>query len=179
MYFFEVIDCGRRLALAAMIGIVSADSAASPVLGLLISLAFTFVFVSYKPFKENDDSKLSIVLAYSLALVFISALLIKADVTSDDEDDQKLFGVLLAITPFAGPIVIALQLLASAPLGMKSKKTEGTEKKETAAVAPGKKNKPAAGEAEANQRASKIPGATPLRKSSTGAVDKTRLETSI
>ena len=38
-YFFEVIECGRRLSLASIIGIVSGDSAAAPVIGLLITVS--------------------------------------------------------------------------------------------------------------------------------------------
>ena len=37
-------------------------------------------------------------------LLFIAALMIKVDATSDDEDDQEIFGALLVAILFAGPV---------------------------------------------------------------------------
>ena len=53
---------------------------------------------------KRDDTVFGIVLAYSLVLLFIAALMIKVDATSDDEDDQEVFGLLLVIILFAGPV---------------------------------------------------------------------------
>ena len=51
---------------------------------------------------KRDDTVFGIVLAYSLVLLFIAALMIKVDATSDDEDDQEIFGLLLVAILFAG-----------------------------------------------------------------------------
>ena len=50
------------------------------------------------------------VLAYSLVLLFLAALLVKVDVTSDSEGEQDLFGIFLVAILVAGPVVISLQL---------------------------------------------------------------------
>ena len=104
-FYFEVIECVRRLLLASIIGIANSDSAASPVIGLLLSLIFIHVFERYLPYKEPSDSVLGVVLAYALALLFLAALLIKVNATSDDTQDQALFGVLLVLILFAGPVL--------------------------------------------------------------------------
>ena len=57
---------------------------------------------------KRDDTVFGIVLAYSLVLLFIAALMIKVDATSDDEDDQEIFGMLLVATLFAGPVSLVL-----------------------------------------------------------------------
>ena len=62
-YWFEVLECVRRLLLAAIVGIVSKDAAAAPVMGILVSLAFVVVFTNLKPYKENDISTLGIILS--------------------------------------------------------------------------------------------------------------------
>jgi hypothetical protein len=71
-FYFEVVECVRRLSLASIIGIVAADSAASPVIGLCISLAFNYVFTSLEPFNRVEANIFSIVLSYSLTLFFLA-----------------------------------------------------------------------------------------------------------
>ena len=58
-YWFEALECVRRLFLASIVGIVSEDSAASPVLGILIGLIFIHVFTELKPFQSIKDSRYS------------------------------------------------------------------------------------------------------------------------
>ena len=101
-YYFEVIECARRLLLASVLGIVSDNASAAPVLGSLITIAFSFVFAFIQPLKP-EDTMLGIVLAYSLILIFLGALMIKVDVTSEDEHDQEVFGAILVVIFFAGP----------------------------------------------------------------------------
>ena len=45
----QVIDCIRRLSLASIVGMLSSDSAASPAVGVILCLAFNFMFIHYKP----------------------------------------------------------------------------------------------------------------------------------
>ena len=107
-YWFESLECIRRLLLAAIIGVVSEDAAAAPVMGIFISAAFTYVFAGWRPYKEDSDDTFSIVLAYSLLFFFVAALMIKAQVTTDDEDDQKVFGILLIFMLASGPIAVMI-----------------------------------------------------------------------
>jgi hypothetical protein len=94
-YFFEIIECARRLLLASVIGIANSDSAASPVIGLLLSLFFIHIFERYSPFMSASDNDLSVILGFSLALLFLAALLIKVSATSDVKHDQAVFRTLL------------------------------------------------------------------------------------
>jgi hypothetical protein len=111
-YYFEVIECVRRLSLASAIGLASPNSVLSPTLGILISLCFIYVFIKFEPFQKKEDSDLSVMLIYSLTLLFLAALLIKVDETSSDEGDDKLFGIILIIIMVAGPVVIFLKFVS-------------------------------------------------------------------
>jgi hypothetical protein len=71
-FYFEVLECGRRLLLAAVVGVVAADSAASPSLGILIALFFVYVLMEHKPYREASSNLLVIVLAFSLVFFFLS-----------------------------------------------------------------------------------------------------------
>ena len=54
---------------------------------------------------------------HSLTLIFLAALLIKVDATSDDPQDQRLYGFVLIIVLLAGPI-LALVQMAGAPFAL-------------------------------------------------------------
>jgi hypothetical protein len=118
LWYFEVIECGRRLLLASFIGILSGDSATAPALGVVLSLLFINVFEK-KPYKDDDDSFVGTACAYSLTLIFLSALTIKVDITQDDANEQELFGILLVLVFFAGPLLIISQVIKSIVLDPK------------------------------------------------------------
>ena len=49
------------------------------------------------------DCDLGIILSYSLAFLFVSALMIQVGASPDSDQDQAVFGVLMMIVLFAGP----------------------------------------------------------------------------
>ena len=112
-FLFEVLECFRRLALASAIGIFDSTSAASAVLGLVLTFIFNFVFVEFKPFVAYEDSTLSVVLGYSLSMIFLAALMIKADLTGSSPSEEQFYGVFLVVVALAGPLLIAVQLISS------------------------------------------------------------------
>jgi hypothetical protein len=119
-WYFEVIECGRRLLLASVIGLLSRDTATAPALGVVISLLFINTFEK-KIYKDDDDSYLGITCSYSLTLIFLSALLIKVNITKDKGQEQDAFGILLILILFAGPGLIIAQVMRS--IRMNSKMT--------------------------------------------------------
>jgi hypothetical protein len=93
-------------------GIASSESALSPLLGILISMAFIHVF-SFKPFKENRDNTLSVMLTYSLTFIFLGALMIRLDALPDRDFEKKLFEVTLVVVFALSPVLIAADLIFS------------------------------------------------------------------
>mmetsp|Transcript_10614 Transcript_10614/g.24708 ORF Transcript_10614/g.24708 Transcript_10614/m.24708 type:complete len:248 (+) Transcript_10614:4194-4937(+) len=112
-FYFEVFECVRRLLLASIVGIASADSAAAPVAGTVCCVFFNYAFTRLRPFKLSEDSSLGIVLQLSLTLFFLSALIIKVDASPDQGEDQRLFGVFLFGVFLAGPTMVLGQLVLS------------------------------------------------------------------
>mmetsp|Transcript_57436 Transcript_57436/g.113194 ORF Transcript_57436/g.113194 Transcript_57436/m.113194 type:complete len:737 (-) Transcript_57436:21-2231(-) len=108
-FYFEVVECARRLLLTSIIGIVAPDSAVAPVLGLLIAIVFVVLFAETKPFKNENDNWLAVTLSFSLSLFFLAALMIKADLTSDDQDDQRFFGWVLTAILTGGPLLVVCE----------------------------------------------------------------------
>jgi len=101
------VECFRRLLLASVIGIASEDSALAPVLGFLLCLAFLHLF-SKRPFKDNEDSTLGIVLTYSLAFIFLGALLIKVDAHPKGDLEHSIFEITLVFLLTMGPGIIII-----------------------------------------------------------------------
>jgi hypothetical protein len=121
-FYFEVVECFRRLLLASVIGIIASEkSSASSLLGLLISSLFIYVFSKQEPFNIPDDNDLSVVLSYSLMLMFLAALLIKVSVVQDNSRDQQVFGVVLIVVFLAGPASMFAQLTKGFIVDMKQK----------------------------------------------------------
>ena len=99
----------RKLFLANVIGIFATESnVTAPVLGLLVCLVFLYVFIKIEPYNDRSDTKISIVLAYSLTLFYLAALMIKTESVSGDD---SFFTTLLILVLVSGPTVVVVDLL--------------------------------------------------------------------
>lgn len=112
-YWFEALECVRRLLLASVVGIVSPGTPANAVVGLLICLVFLFVFIKLAPFVDSNDNSTGVILAYSLTLLFLAALMVKVNATSQDESDQRVYGICLILVLVWGPASIICQWFMS------------------------------------------------------------------
>jgi hypothetical protein len=110
-FWFEVLECGRRILLASVIGMFSEYSAKVPAWGLVVCLGFCWVFAYLKPFKNSDDSSLGVTLAYSLALLFMAALTISVDGIKRSVLVSDSFSFVLIIILVSGLIHLAIQNL--------------------------------------------------------------------
>jgi hypothetical protein len=106
------VECFRRLLLASIIGIASGDSALAPVIGFLLCLAFIHLF-SKRPYKKDEDSTLGIVLTYSLAHIFLGALLIKVNAQPNGKLERSVFENVLIFLLLMGPGLIVMNTLRS------------------------------------------------------------------
>ena len=93
-----------------MIGIASGDSALAPLLGFLLCIGYLHLF-SKRPFKEGDDNTLGIVLNYSLAFMFLGALLIKVNAQPKSDFERNIFDMIMIFLLFAGPDAIIIDTM--------------------------------------------------------------------
>jgi len=103
-YYFEVVECFRRILLTSAIGLADADTANAPIAGVIISLIFIFIFSEAKPFKQKENSALGILLMYTLTLIFLAALVSKVGAVGNNDD---AFGAVL-ITILVGSLLLGL-----------------------------------------------------------------------
>lgn len=107
-FYFEVLDCARRLLLASIVGLIAVNSPANAVAGLLICLFYIYVFLKLEPYNEQTTNDVSVVLSYSLSLLYLAALMIKVDVVTSAPSDQNTYGILLILVLFAGKAFFAI-----------------------------------------------------------------------
>lgn len=99
---------------------MSESAGAAPVIGLLITVAFSLVFAYIQPLKK-DDTVLGIVLSYSLVLLFIAAMMAMMDTSEDSEEDQEVFGTLMIMVLFAGPATPFVEATVGAILKLRKR----------------------------------------------------------
>ena len=90
-FYYEVIECGRRILLAGVVVFFYPNSAAQ--IAVALALAFVFIFVSeiMAPHQSQWDAWIS---RLGHAIVFLSmymALLLKVDVSGENDPSQKSF----------------------------------------------------------------------------------------
>jgi len=119
-YYFELVEVVRRLILASVIGLIDPSSAVSAVIGLIICVGFNWVYVALKPYKDPGDSGFAIMLSISLTLLFLAALIIKVEHTSELGFGEETMGVSLCVILVSGPLILLVgQLLLMIPASMR------------------------------------------------------------
>ena len=113
-YYFEVLECVRRLMLASVIGMLPADGVVAPTLGILLCFVFLYVFIDFRPYRNADDSNLGVILQYSITLLFLAGLLTKVNVTTSmTPSEAAIFGYVLMVILLLGPFMSLADFLKS------------------------------------------------------------------
>lgn len=94
-YYYEVIECGRRILLAGVVVFIFPNTAAQIAVTLVIAVLFIFVSEGLAPYESPWDTWVSRI---GHGVVFISmylALLLKVDVSDNTAYSQKAFETIL------------------------------------------------------------------------------------
>lgn len=108
-YWYELVDCLRRLGLTAALSIVShMESVLSPTVGLVLSLISVHV-AEWRPFKESGDNTVGVVNQYLVVVFFLAAILLQTETVEEFAEDDH-FGLLLVCIFSIGPIVAVTKM---------------------------------------------------------------------
>ncbi|CAN0034765.1 unnamed protein product, partial [Scytosiphon promiscuus] len=94
-FYYEVVECGRRLLLAGVVVFIYPGTAAQIAITLMMSFIFAILSEGVRPYASRWDTWLS---RLGHGVVFVSmyvALLLKVDVSDERADSQKVFEALL------------------------------------------------------------------------------------
>lgn len=105
-FWFEVVECSRRLLLSSMLILVADGSAAQVVTAIFVCLASIKVYSYHAPFAEDADDLLAEVAQWQLFVVFFAALMIRVDASGDSDKDQAALAGLLVFVVASGFILM-------------------------------------------------------------------------
>ena len=112
-FYYEVVECARRVALTGVAVFVLPGSAAQIAVVLLVAVVFSFVSESMQPFQDNIEMWLYRWGNGVVLTIMYVALLRKVDVSGDESPTQSVFsGVFIA----ANVLMIVAVLVQSALL---------------------------------------------------------------
>ena len=95
VFYYEVIECGRRILLAGVVVFIYPNTAAQVAVTLMIAFAFVVISEVLAPYTSPWDTWIS---RMGHMVVFVSmyvALLLKVDVSDDRVSSQKVFEAIL------------------------------------------------------------------------------------
>jgi hypothetical protein len=95
MWWFELFECARRLAITGMLIFVVPGTPTQIVVAMLVALCSVVVYITTKPFLKDEDDTLAIVTQLSIFFTLFGALLVRVEVDKTDKYDQTLFGAIL------------------------------------------------------------------------------------
>eukprot|EP00903_Cladosiphon_okamuranus_P005767 g5717.t2 len=98
VFYYEVIECARRILLAGVIVFIYPNSAPQIAISLMIAFAFVLISEGLAPYASRWDHWISRTGHVVVISSMYVALLLKVDVSSERSSSQKVFeGVLVAV----------------------------------------------------------------------------------
>lgn len=90
---------------------VAQGTASQIVVGLLVSITSSGLYIHWRPFEEESDDDLAIITQASLFLTLLAALLKKVEVDKTDSYNQVIFSTILIVVNCSGITLIILSQL--------------------------------------------------------------------
>ena len=97
-YFYEIVECGRRILLTSVVLVIDDEAAAKIAVTFMISLVFVFVSEGFAPYESRTDTWISRAGHAVTCFSIFFALLLEVDISQEDQASQRAFeGVLIAV----------------------------------------------------------------------------------
>eukprot|EP00904_Undaria_pinnatifida_P004259 jgi/Undpi1/13834/HiC_scaffold_9.g03485.m1 len=109
VFYYEVIECGRRILLAGVVVFIYPNTAAQIAVTLVIAFAFALISEGLAPYATGWDTWISRI---GHVVVFVSmyvALLLKVDVSDERASSQKVFETVLVAAHVCMVVVVVIE----------------------------------------------------------------------
>ena len=117
-YYYEVIECGRRIALTGLVVFIYPGSTAQVAIEALLAFVFSSLSEIISPFAEPLDAWLYRSGTWVIFLSMYLALLLKVDAADEDSHSQDVFAGLLIAAHGGMVLVVIANALMSALKGL-------------------------------------------------------------
>eukprot|EP00752_Nemacystus_decipiens_P008479 g7576.t1 len=109
VFYYEVIECGRRILLAGVVVFIYPNTAAQIAITLMMAAVFAMLSEGLTPYASRWDAWLN---RLGHAVVFVSmyvALLLKVDVAGERKSSQQVFEVFLVVVHACMILVVVVE----------------------------------------------------------------------
>ncbi|CAN0014564.1 unnamed protein product [Scytosiphon promiscuus] len=117
-YYFEVLECGRRIALTGLAAFLLPDSAAQVAIEVVLAAIFMAVSDVLSPFADPFDGWLYRTGAWIVFFSMYLALLLKVDASDEDSQSQAAFAKVLIAAHVGMVLVVLVQAVLSVRRGL-------------------------------------------------------------
>lgn len=119
-YYFEVVECGRRIVLTGLAVFINPGSASHVALEVVFGAIFIGVSDKLSPFVDPVDEWLYRSGAWVVFLSMFLALLLKVDYSEDDNHSQEVFAKVLIAAHVGMVFMVVVQGVLSVNGGLKA-----------------------------------------------------------
>ena len=97
-FYYEIIECARRLVLTTVGHLIFPDSAAQVAFTIMIAVIFAIISEALAPYECRPNMWVSRLGHAVVILSMYFALLLKVDIANDSQDSQHMFEIILIAT---------------------------------------------------------------------------------
>ena len=109
VFYYEVIECFRRILLAGVVVFIYPNSAAQIAITLMVAFAFVFVSEGLAPYASRWDHWISRTGHAVVVASMYVALLLKVDVSNERSSSQKVFEAVLIAVHIVMVLVVVVE----------------------------------------------------------------------
>ena len=115
-WYYEIVECARRLLLTGMLVFYKDGSSTQIVTALVLACGSLMVLTETMPFNDPVDNRLAAMAQWVTILTLLASLMLGAGITEEDGYNEDVLGAAMVVIN-AGLVVaaVALQIYASAP----------------------------------------------------------------
>eukprot|EP00903_Cladosiphon_okamuranus_P011974 g11246.t1 len=111
VYYYEVVECFRRVTLSGLLVFVLPNTAGQVMTGFLLSVAFFALFTLLKPYENKRDTWLATVGHVIVMMSLFVAIAVKVDLEEDDGFSQEVFAGALVVINVVLVLIVAVEAL--------------------------------------------------------------------
>jgi hypothetical protein len=114
LYYWELVECGRRILLTGFMCFIYPNTATQPAVACLIAGCSLCIVLSYRPYRDTLDERAYVSGSVIIVLSMFLALMIKANVSTSENDSSEAVYSVLLILMNAAIILVALYQMFTA-----------------------------------------------------------------
>ena len=124
-FFYEVIECGRRIVLMSVVMVVDDDSSAQIAVTLTLAIVFAVILEGLAPYESQMDAWVCRLAHAVVVFSMYYALLLKVNISNDSYNSQEVFEVMLVVLHLSMVFITIVEAMLAGCFCCASSRSEG------------------------------------------------------